>query len=111
MRALLSVYDKTGVVDLARGLSDLGWELISSGGTSAALAEAGIDHVEVADLTGAPEMLGGRVKTLHPDHPRRHPGRPVEAGAPRRPRAPGHRPHRPGGVQPLPVHAPIRRSS
>ena len=66
MRALLSVYDKTGLVDLARGLSDLGWELVSSGGTSAALAEAGIAHVEVADLTGAPEMLGGRVKTLHP---------------------------------------------
>ena len=66
MRALLSVYDKTGLVDLARGLADLGWELVSSGGTSAALAEAGIDHVEVADLTGAPEMLGGRVKTLHP---------------------------------------------
>jgi phosphoribosylaminoimidazolecarboxamide formyltransferase/IMP cyclohydrolase len=66
MKALLSVYDKTGVVELARGLTGLGWELISSGGTSAALAEAGIDHTEVADLTGAPEMLGGRVKTLHP---------------------------------------------
>jgi phosphoribosylaminoimidazolecarboxamide formyltransferase/IMP cyclohydrolase len=66
MRALLSVYDKTGLVELARGLSELGWELVSSGGTSAALAEAGIDHVQVADLTGAPEMLGGRVKTLHP---------------------------------------------
>ena len=66
MRALLSVYDKTGVEDLARGLSDLGWELVSSGGTSDALAAAGIAHVEVADLTGAPEMLGGRVKTLHP---------------------------------------------
>jgi phosphoribosylaminoimidazolecarboxamide formyltransferase/IMP cyclohydrolase len=66
MKALLSVYDKTGLEDLARGLTGLGWELISSGGTSAALAAAGIDHVEVADLTGAPEMLGGRVKTLHP---------------------------------------------
>jgi phosphoribosylaminoimidazolecarboxamide formyltransferase / IMP cyclohydrolase len=66
MRALLSVYDKTDLVDLARGLADLGWELVSSGGTSATLAKAGIDHVEVADLTGAPEMLGGRVKTLHP---------------------------------------------
>ena len=66
MRALLSVYDKTGLVDLARGLSDLGWELVSSGGTSTVLGEAGIDHLEVADLTGAPEMLGGRVKTLHP---------------------------------------------
>jgi phosphoribosylaminoimidazolecarboxamide formyltransferase/IMP cyclohydrolase len=66
MKALLSVYDKTGIEDLARGLSALGWELISSGGTSAALTAAGIDHVEVAELTGAPEMLGGRVKTLHP---------------------------------------------
>jgi phosphoribosylaminoimidazolecarboxamide formyltransferase/IMP cyclohydrolase len=66
MRALLSVYDKAGVADLAQGLVDLGWELISSGGTSAVLADAGIAHVEVADLTGAPEMLGGRVKTLHP---------------------------------------------
>jgi phosphoribosylaminoimidazolecarboxamide formyltransferase/IMP cyclohydrolase len=66
MRALLSVYDKTGVVEMARGLTDLGWELISSGGTSTALAEAGIAHLEVAQLTGAPEMLGGRVKTLHP---------------------------------------------
>ena len=66
MRALLSVYDKTGLVELARGLTDLGWELASSGGTSAALADAGIAYHEVADLTGAPEMLGGRVKTLHP---------------------------------------------
>jgi phosphoribosylaminoimidazolecarboxamide formyltransferase/IMP cyclohydrolase len=66
MRALLSVYDKTGVEDLARGLVDLGWELVSSGGTSEALRRAGIAHTEVADLTGAPEMLGGRVKTLHP---------------------------------------------
>ena len=66
MRALLSVYDKTGLVELAAGLSGLGWELISSGGTSAALAEAGIAHTEVSEVTGAPEMLGGRVKTLHP---------------------------------------------
>jgi phosphoribosylaminoimidazolecarboxamide formyltransferase/IMP cyclohydrolase len=66
MKALLSVYDKTGIEEFARGLSALGWELVSSGGTSAALTAAGIDHVEVADLTGAPEMLGGRVKTLHP---------------------------------------------
>ena len=66
MRALLSVYDKTGLVDLAAGLRDLGWELLSSGGTARALAEAGIDATEVADVTGSPEMLGGRVKTLHP---------------------------------------------
>jgi phosphoribosylaminoimidazolecarboxamide formyltransferase / IMP cyclohydrolase len=66
MRALLSVYDKTGLDGLARGLVDLGWELVSSGGTSKALQEAGIAHTEVATVTGAPEMLGGRVKTLHP---------------------------------------------
>src|SRR5580700_6708721 len=66
MRALLSVYDKRGLLDLARGLSDLGWELVASGNTSAALAEAGLAHLQVAEVTGSPEMLGGRVKTLHP---------------------------------------------
>jgi len=66
VRALLSVYDKTGVVELAEGLVGLGWELVSSGGTAAAIAEAGLPVVEVAAVTEAPEMLGGRVKTLHP---------------------------------------------
>jgi phosphoribosylaminoimidazolecarboxamide formyltransferase/IMP cyclohydrolase len=66
MRALLSVYDKEGLVELAQGLSDLGWELVASGNTAAALTEAGIAHVGVAEVTGSPEMLGGRVKTLHP---------------------------------------------
>ncbi|MHB1487765.1 MAG: bifunctional phosphoribosylaminoimidazolecarboxamide formyltransferase/IMP cyclohydrolase [Acidimicrobiales bacterium] len=66
MRALLSTYDKTGLIELARGLEALGWELISSGGTSAALAEAGLAHTQVEEVTGSPEMLGGRVKTLHP---------------------------------------------
>ncbi|MGH9029995.1 MAG: bifunctional phosphoribosylaminoimidazolecarboxamide formyltransferase/IMP cyclohydrolase [Acidimicrobiales bacterium] len=66
MRALLSVYDKTGLVELASGLADLGWELVASGGTSEALDEAGIAHSKVPELTGIPEMLGGRVKTLHP---------------------------------------------
>ncbi len=66
MRALLSVYDKTGVVDLAKSLVDLGWELVSSGGTATAIAAAGLPVVEVAAVTDAPEMLGGRVKTLHP---------------------------------------------
>ena len=66
MRALLSVYDKEGLVDLAQGLVDLGWDLVASGNTSAALAEAGISHTQVAEVTGSPEMLGGRVKTLHP---------------------------------------------
>ena len=66
MRALLSVYDKEGLVELAQGLSELGWELVASGNTAAALADAGILHLQVADVTGSPEMLGGRVKTLHP---------------------------------------------
>jgi phosphoribosylaminoimidazolecarboxamide formyltransferase / IMP cyclohydrolase len=64
--ALLSVYDKDGLVEFAQGLVDLGWDLVASGNTSARLAAAGIAHTEVAELTGSPEMLGGRVKTLHP---------------------------------------------
>ncbi len=66
MRALLSVYDKDGLIELAQGLSDLGWDLVASGNTAAKLSEAGIAHREVAEVTGSPEMLGGRVKTLHP---------------------------------------------
>ena len=66
MRALISVYDKSGVSELAAGLVELGWEIISSGGTAAALADAGVPVTQVSDVTGAPEMLGGRVKTLHP---------------------------------------------
>ena len=60
MRALLSVYDKEGLVELASGLADLGWELVASGNTAAALRDAGIAHHEVADVTGSPEMLGDR---------------------------------------------------
>ncbi|MCA1644443.1 MAG: bifunctional phosphoribosylaminoimidazolecarboxamide formyltransferase/IMP cyclohydrolase [Chloroflexi bacterium] len=66
MRAILSVYDKTGVVDFARGLEALGFELFSTGGTEGLLREAGVDVRGVQELTGFPEMLGGRVKTLHP---------------------------------------------
>jgi phosphoribosylaminoimidazolecarboxamide formyltransferase/IMP cyclohydrolase len=66
VRALISVYDKLGLAAFAGGLVDLGFEIVSSGGTSRALDEAGIAHREVAEVTGAPEMLGGRVKTLHP---------------------------------------------
>jgi phosphoribosylaminoimidazolecarboxamide formyltransferase/IMP cyclohydrolase len=65
-RALISVSDKTGVVDFARGLAEAGFEIISSGGTAKALDEGGVAVHRVADLTGAPEILGGRVKTLHP---------------------------------------------
>ena len=66
MRALLSVWDKTGLIELATGLSDHGVELVASGGTATALGDAGIAHLDVADVTGFPEMLDGRVKTLHP---------------------------------------------
>jgi len=65
-RALLSVSDKTGLVDLGRGLAELGVELVASGGTAKALREAGLRVVDVSELTQSPEMLGGRVKTLHP---------------------------------------------
>lgn len=67
MRALLSVYDKTGIVELARDLVSLGYELIASGGTSGVLTDAGISHSSVEDITGFSEMLDGRVKTLHPN--------------------------------------------
>ncbi len=66
MRALLSVYDKTGLEDFARGLSKLGWELVSSGGTEKALKAAGIPVMPVESVTGFPEMMDGRVKTIHP---------------------------------------------
>jgi len=65
-RALLSVSDKTGLVELARGLVDRGFELVSTGGTARALRAAGLPVTDVAEVTGAPEMLDGRVKTLHP---------------------------------------------
>jgi phosphoribosylaminoimidazolecarboxamide formyltransferase/IMP cyclohydrolase len=66
VRAILAVYDKRDIVDFARGLHDLGWELIGTGGTARTVSEAGLPITEVAEYTGSPEMLGGRVKTLHP---------------------------------------------
>ena len=65
-RALISVSDKTGIVDFARQLKEFGVEIISTGGTARALREAGIEVRDVADVTGFPEMMDGRVKTLHP---------------------------------------------
>ena len=65
-RALLSVSDKTGLVDFARTLAGYGIELVSTGGTAKALAAAGLSVRDVSDLTGYPEMMDGRVKTLHP---------------------------------------------
>jgi phosphoribosylaminoimidazolecarboxamide formyltransferase/IMP cyclohydrolase len=65
-RALLAPYDKTGLADFARGLVTLGWELLATGGTEAILRGEGIPVLSVSDVTGFPEILGGRVKTLHP---------------------------------------------
>src|SRR5215510_9746653 len=65
-RALLSVSDKTGLIDFARGLAALGWELVSTGGTARALRNAGLTAIDVSEVTGFPEMMDGRVKTLHP---------------------------------------------
>jgi phosphoribosylaminoimidazolecarboxamide formyltransferase/IMP cyclohydrolase len=66
VRALLSVYDKRGLEVFARGLAELGWDLVASGQTAAMLESAGVEVTRVEDVTQAPEMLGGRVKTLHP---------------------------------------------
>ena len=66
MRAILSVWDKTGLAEFARGLVDLGWELVSTGNTERALHAAGIPVLGISAVTGFPEILGGRVKTLHP---------------------------------------------
>ncbi len=65
-KAILSVHDKTGIVEFARGLTDLGWSLLASGGTAKLLRENDLPVTEVADYTKSPEILGGRVKTLHP---------------------------------------------
>ena len=66
MKALLSTYDRTGLVEFARALIEAGFELVSTGGTGAALSEAGLPVQQVSELTGSPELLDGRVKTLHP---------------------------------------------
>jgi len=64
--AILSVHNKTGLIEFANGLADLGWTLLASGGTAKLLHENNISVMEVADYTKSPEILGGRVKTLHP---------------------------------------------
>ena len=65
-RALLSVSDKTGIVELGQALAAKGVELVSTGGTSKVLRDAGLEVRDISDLTGFPEMMDGRVKTLHP---------------------------------------------
>ena len=102
-QALLSVSDKTGLVAFAQGLARLGVKLLSTGGTAKALAEAGLPVTEIGAYTGFPEMLDGRVKTLHP---KVHAGilarRDVRAHALALETA-RHSSHRSGGRQPLPV--------
>jgi phosphoribosylaminoimidazolecarboxamide formyltransferase/IMP cyclohydrolase len=66
-RAMISVSDKTGVVEFARGLADMGVEIVSTGGTAKTLREAGVPVTYISDVTGFPEILNGRVKTLHPN--------------------------------------------
>ena len=65
-RALISVWDKTGIEELAESLNSMDWELISTGGTASKLREAGIEVTDVSEITGHPEVFDGRVKTLHP---------------------------------------------
>jgi len=72
----LSVSDKTGLIEFARRLQKVGLELVASGGTAKSIRDAGLPVKDVSDITGAPEMLGGRVKTLHPAV---HAGRFVES--------------------------------
>ena len=64
--AILSVHDKSGLIEFAKGLADLGWTLLASGGTAKTLRDHHVLVTDVADYTGSPEILGGRVKTLHP---------------------------------------------
>src|SRR3546814_4133923 len=71
-RALLSVSDTTGIVDLGKALAGKGVELVSTGGTAKALRDAGLTVRDIADLTGRPELMDGRVKTLHPTIGRAH---------------------------------------
>src|SRR5437868_15415221 len=82
MRALLSVSDKTGLIPFATALSRRGWELVSTGGTAQTLRQAGLAVVGISDVTGFPEMMDGRVKTLHPK---------VHAGIPARRHRPDDR--------------------
>ena len=83
MRALISVSDKTGVVEFAKGLRTLGWEVIATGGTMKLLADSGVEVINISDVTGFPEICDGRVKTLQ--RARRTAGPPRRSGAPESP--------------------------
>ena len=102
-RALISVSDKTGVVELGAGLSAAGLEILSTGGTARALAAAGVPVREVGDYTGAPEILDGRVKTLHPRIHGGILGRPTAAHRAEMQAGTASSPDRSRGREPLPV--------
>ena len=103
MRALLSVWDKSGVVEFARGLHELGWELVSSGGTATALADAGIPVTAARRGHRVPRDARPPRGHAAPEGARRHPRRPRQGVAPRRHGGARHRRVRHGGEQPLPV--------
>ena len=107
-RALLTVSDKRGLVDFARGLRELGVEIVSTGGTASTLADAGIETRSVEDYTGFPEILDGRVKTLNPRIYAGPARRPQQRRARRDARATGDRADRPRLREPLPVRARVR---
>ncbi len=101
--ALISVSDKAGIVEFAQELKKLGWDIISTGGTKVALDNAGVETIAIDDVTGFPEMMDGRVKTLHPNiHggllARRDLDSHLEAAKDNQDRA-----HRPCSGQPLPI--------
>ena len=102
-RALLSVSDKTGLIEFARALAGHGVELVSTGGTAKAIAAAGLKVRDVSELTGFPEMMDGRVKTLHPQGPRRPAGDPRQCRACAGDGGARHRADRPAGGQSLSV--------
>ena len=108
-RALVSVYDKTGLTELASALAAAGVQIVSTGSTAAAIAAAGVPVTRVEEVTGFPECLDGRVKTLHPGV---HAGLLADTGRPghrRAARRPGDRPVRAARVQPVPVRADRRQ--
>ena len=109
-RALISVSDKSGVVAFARALKDLGVEILSTGGTAKLLADNGIAVTEVSDYTGFPEMLDGRVKTLHPKIHGGLLGRRDTAGACRGHGPARHRADRSGGGESLSVRTDRRQA-
>ena len=92
MRALLSVADRDGIVALARGLLDLGIDLVATDGTRSALADEGIEARSISDLTAMPPVMGGQVKTFHPQMYARHPRPAPRARGHAEPRRAGHRP-------------------